>query len=146
MFTLNILLLNLVSTFFMTGIAWFVQIVHYPLFKLCANENFPYYSQLHSKYSGYVVTVPMLIEFVTSAMLLVWYPSNISFYYFVAGYILVLIIWLSTFLLQVPAHGLLSKGYSPEIIDYLVKTNWIRTIAWSLRTFLLTYIIYRFLL
>jgi hypothetical protein len=48
--------------------------------------------------------------------------------------VLVAVIWLSTALLQVPAHGRLSAGFDAETGGFLVATNWIRTIAWSLRS------------
>ena len=49
------------------------------------------------------------------------------------GLFLLLVIWLSTALLQVPCHNRLVNGFDPKIHHRLVKTNWIRTVAWSLR-------------
>ena len=46
-------------------------------------------------------------------------------------------IWLSTFLLQVPAHEKLILKKDNQIIARLVKTNWIRTILWSLKLLVL---------
>ena len=144
MFEIKILFLNLVSTLFMTGVIWFVQITHYPLFIFVSKDCFSKFSILHSKYSSFVVIIPMLIELFSSLLLLKWSPQFISYYYFLIGFILVLIIWLSTFILQIPAHRSFLNGYDQKKINYLVKTNWIRTLAWSFRTVLMTFLIYNY--
>ena len=43
------------------------------------------------------------------------------------------IIWLSTALVQVPRHSQLSRGYDAKVIGELVGSNWLRTVAWTLR-------------
>jgi hypothetical protein len=42
------LLLNAGTTIFMTGLVWFVQIVHYPLFKDVGQDKFKHYEAQHS--------------------------------------------------------------------------------------------------
>ena len=59
----------------------------------------------------------------------------------IIGLALVTLIWLSTALLQVPCHEDLSNGFDTEIHRRLVATNWIRTVAWSLRSLLATWIL-----
>jgi hypothetical protein len=44
-----------------------------------------------------------------------------------------LLIWASTFLLQVPLHGILERRHDKQAILLLNATNWIRTLLWSLR-------------
>jgi hypothetical protein len=46
---------------------------------------------------------------------------------------ILLLIWLSTALLQAPAHGRLGKGYDRSVHQGLVRSNWIRTLAWWAR-------------
>ena len=46
---------------------------------------------------------------------------------------LVAIIWVSTALIQVPCHNRLVDGFHQPSHRRLVDSNWIRTIAWSLR-------------
>jgi len=60
-----------------------------------------------------------------------------SFYSFVAAF-LVVIIWLSTFTLQVPIHRRLQTGKDDARIRRLVSTNWIRTIAWTVKAIIIT--------
>jgi len=49
------------------------------------------------------------------------------------GIALLLLIWLSTAVLQVPAHHRLGSGFDPATHRRLVLTNWVRTWAWSAR-------------
>ena len=48
---------------------------------------------------------------------------------------------LSTITLQVPAHGRLEHGWDPIVADRLVRTNWIRTIGWTIRGVLALFMI-----
>ena len=51
----------------------------------------------------------------------------------VIGLSFVAVIWLSTFVCQVPAHERLSKQFDPRIHRRLVRSNWLRTAVWSAR-------------
>jgi hypothetical protein len=63
--------------------------------------------------------------------------ENYSFYSSITVF-LVFLIWLSTFLLQVPIHKDLQSGKDFKRISRLVTTNWIRTIAWSIKAIIVT--------
>jgi hypothetical protein len=39
-------------------------------------------------------------------------------------------VWISTALLQAPAHGRLAQGFDAVVHRRLVRSNWIRTLAW----------------
>lgn len=130
---LGILIANAVATIFMTGLIWFVQVVHYPLFAAVGPAEFPAYARLHQSLTTFVVGPPMLVEAITAGLLVVMRPTGVSAWIPWAGLGLVAVIWASTALLQVPAHGKLSAGFVPETGAFLVSTNWIRTAAWSAR-------------
>jgi hypothetical protein len=53
------------------------------------------------------------------------------------GLVLLAAIWLSTFGLQVPLHRRLELGFDDDAHAALVRTNWIRTLAWTARGLLL---------
>lgn len=125
---------NLLATCFMTGLIWFVQVVHYPLFAAVGSDEFAAYSRSHQSLTTLVVGPPMLLEAVTAALLLVVRPPSVPGWLAWAGLALVVVIWASTALLQVPAHGRLSGGFDAGTGGFLVATNWIRTVAWSLRS------------
>ena len=128
-----ILLLNALSTWFMVGLIWLIQWVHYPLFASVGDELYPNYQRLHEQFITIVVFPPMVVELVTAIMLLSYRPEGINRYLVGVGLALVITIWISTAFLQVPCHAKLGEGFHAETHRYLVNSNWIRTIAWSLR-------------
>ena len=138
-------LLNISSTWFMVGLIWLIQIVHYPLFKLVGKNEFQVYHNGHSVLITPLVGTVMIIELISSILLVVFPPKNVSLTIPIIGVILVFIIWASTAFLQIPQHNALSKAYEFEVNNLLVQTNWIRTIAWSMRGLLLLYMVHLFL-
>lgn len=123
------------STLAMFGLIWFVQIVHYPLFLSVGPSQFPAYEAAHANRTTYVVAPLMLLELVTAGLLLFssLRPLQVTALTAWFGATLVVVIWASTAFLQVPLHDQLHSGYSAPLIRQLVATNWIRTIAWTLR-------------
>lgn len=128
-----ILLLNLAATLYMVGLIWCVQIVHYPLFAQVGKDGFPAYAVAHSHLITPVVALPMLVELVTAGLLLFFRSPAIGLAEAIAGLVLVVMIWLSTIFLQVPQHSILSAGFDATAHRFLVRSNWLRTVAWSLR-------------
>ncbi len=128
-----LLLAHVGSTWFMLGVIWLVQVVHYPLFAMVGSESFSEYEHSHRAMIFFVVAPPMLIEGAT-AVLLFWYrPVAVPTWSVWVGVTLVFITWLSTAMIQVPCHDLLSRGFDASVHDRLVWTNWLRTATWSLR-------------
>lgn len=124
---------QVVSTLFMAGLIWFVQIVHYPLFGEVGPAQFPRYERLHQKWTTWVVAPVMLVELITAVLLPVFSPADVHPAWGWGGLLLVGVNWMSTWCLQVPAHRSLSQAFSRYQLQRLVATNWIRTCAWSLR-------------
>lgn len=136
-----VLLANVASTLMLVGLIWFVQIVHYPQLARVGREQFTGYEAAHIRLTTRVVAGPMLVEAATSA-LLVWQPPSPDLALACgAGLALVLVIWMSTITLQVPKHDVLAKAFDVDTIRALVRSNWIRTIGWSLRGALVLYLL-----
>ncbi len=133
------LLLNAAATLFMTGLIWFVQIVHYPLFNRVGLGHFAAYETRHSTLTTLVVIVPMFVELVTAFALLWQRPEELALWQLWVGLFLVGVIWASTAFLQVPQHGVLSQGFNETAYQTLVSSNWLRTVAWTLRSVLVLY-------
>ncbi len=128
-----LLIVNFFATVYMVGLIWMVQVVHYPLFAEVGSEKFAGYQTRHQWLTTLVVGPPMLIE-AFSAVLLVWYlPNGVNYVPVIVGIVLVLVIWASTALVQVPCHGKLNHGFDKQTHRRLVRSNWIRTIAWTIR-------------
>ena len=126
------------STLMMTGIIWFVQLVHYPLFKEIPENYFVNYEQKHTAKTGYLVAPLMLLELISGFC--VWYKA--SYWTDHWAMLMLLIVWLSTFFIQVPLHRKLSQQYDLESINRLIQSNWIRTICWTTRSSLMLYSIF----
>lgn len=128
------LIAHIFTTFFMTGLCWFVQIVHYPLFRHIPLTDFPEYEK-RNFVTAYITTPIMTIELLTGLWILY---QNFN-YLWIANVILLGIIGLSTFIFQVPIHLKLRNQASGDLIDRLILTNWIRTISWTVRSGLLLF-------
>ena len=106
--------------------------VHYPLFELIDDPRF---AASHATRTTYVVAPLMLVELAGSLALLrtAWRPDFIRVGEAWSGAALTGAIWLSTALLQVPLHNRLQARHSVVDARRLVATNWVRTLAWTIR-------------
>ena len=71
-----ILLLHFVCCLFMTGLIFYVQIVHYPSFSFVSEKRFRDFHHFHVRRTSYVVMPVMLAELVTGALLLWFSPAS----------------------------------------------------------------------
>jgi len=131
-------ILNVFSTFFLTGLIWTIQVVHYPLFLLVGKNEFSLYHSSHSTRISWIVVPVMLIELISTFLNAFSNDFGNKLLNYL-GVFFVLVVWISTFLLSVPEHNILSGGWNKDSIQRLVTTNWIRTIAWTLHSFFLIY-------
>ncbi len=125
------------STLYMTGLIWFVAVVHYPLYDRVGPESFRAYQAYHMNATTWVVAPAMLLELVTTLLLVVRTPDGVHPAWVCAGLATVAVNWLSTGLIQVPLHQKLSEGFEPDIYQRLVTTNWVRVVAWTAHALLL---------
>jgi uncharacterized membrane protein len=137
----TLLLSHTFATVFMTGLIWFVQIVHYPLLASVGREAYPAYQQQHEQRTGWVVAPVMLLELATGILLVFYAPERDRRSWLIVNLALLVVIWLSTFLLQVPQHQRLESGFQPAAHHVLLVSNWLRTVAWSARSLLLFYLL-----
>jgi hypothetical protein len=140
---LDVLLwLNLASSLFMTGLIWFVQIVHYPLFLRIPSEKVALYAEEHSSRATLVVAPVMLVELAASLLLPFHGPPGVSALWLWALLLMTAANFASTFFVQVPLHAKIARG-DLESIPVLVASNWLRTLLWTLRSLLLIGILAR---
>lgn len=120
---------HMASTVFLCGLIWCIQLVHYPSFRFVHPDRFVAFERFHTRAITWIVGPAMLLELLTAIGLWgllppLWAALNLAS---------VLAIWTSTALLSVPCHTALAKGFDESLIDRLVRTNWPRTVLWSLR-------------
>ena len=129
----TLLIIQFFSSFWMFSIIWFVQIVHYPLFLNVPKPSRIIFAQNHQQLISFIVMPAMLIELVTLTYITFTKPTLI----WVICFILLSLIWGSTFFLQVPCHNQCLINPTNVVIKRLINTNWIRTICWSLKTIII---------
>lgn len=135
-----IFLLHLATTLWMTGVIWFVQIVHYALFDGVGAAGFGRYAARHGRLTTSVVAPLMLAEALTGLTLLFDRPPSFEWGQALFGFALIVVVWLSTVFIQVPQHGALARGFDRGTYKLLLVGNWLRTAAWTVRSLLLLYV------
>lgn len=140
---LALLLVHVGATIFMTGLIWFVQVVHYPLMDGVGAERWIRYERRHQARTTLVVAPAMLLELACAVLLVALCSGFLSPSRAAAslaarlaplawlGLALLTVVWLSTCLWQVPLHRRLSGGFDPQRHRRLVAGNWVRTVGWS---------------
>ena len=127
------LLANTAATLIMVGLIWFVQRVHYPLLAKFDVGQQREVGNEHQRRTSQVVALPMLIEGVSTLVLLVDRPEQVTLVLPWLGAFLLAISLGSTIFLSVPLHQKMVDQPSADIGVKLVATNWPRTMSWTLR-------------
>lgn len=110
---------------------WLVQLIIYPGFIRIPAQDFIGYHRWYAKRIAMIVGPLMLAEVI---LLMGWWWASADHSAAYVATLAIFIIWLSTFIIQVPIHKHLQHGKNDALIRQLVLTNWIRTAAWSLKT------------
>jgi hypothetical protein len=66
---IELLLINTFCGLMLTGLIWFVQVVHYPLFHKVGVSGFSGYEKAHMRLTSFVV-IPLMLGELVSALLL----------------------------------------------------------------------------
>tara|TARA_A100001011_G_scaffold380086_1_gene446920 strand:+ start:270 stop:626 length:357 start_codon:yes stop_codon:yes gene_type:complete len=108
------------------------QFITYPLFKFI-DSDFKTYHKAYTRRMSYVVAPLMVLELLLVIKITTHHYSNAII--ILIG-VLTLIIWLSTFFIQVPVHNNISKEKPISQVLFLIKSNYIRTFCWLLKLIL----------
>lgn len=140
-----VFILNLAATWYMVGLIWMVQIVHYAMFDRVGPEQFAAYEADHNRLITPIVAIPMLVELITAIYLCVRPPAGMSPSLALAGVALIGLIWVATAAFSIPYHNQLLGGFDVAAHRGLVQTNWIRTILWTARGVMMAMLTYQLL-
>lgn len=138
-----VILANFAANLFMLGLIWFVQVVHYPLFASTGRADFARYESRHASLTTLVVAPPMFVELFATLALAAMAQGKLPTWALFSSAALVAMIWGSTAFLQVPCHNALQAGFDESTHRFLVNSNWIRTIAWTLKAGLSSYLLWK---
>ncbi len=135
----GLLLIHAAATWALAGLIWTIQAVHYPLFARVGADGYRVFQQEHMSRITPLVGPLMVTEAAAAAILLVAAlrgaldgPAPAA----VAGFVLLVLIWISTAAWQAPLHGRLAQGFDAALHRRLVRTNWARTVLWTARAVL----------
>ena len=117
---------NLIVSSILLGLILVIHFVHYKSFNFIDIEKFVEFHKFHTKNISFLVIPLMIIEVVISIIICYFYFSILS----LINLSLVALIWITTFLLQVPSHNKLSTGKSITEIEKLVSGNVFRVYLW----------------
>jgi hypothetical protein len=128
-------LLHLAVTWYLVGLIWVIQRVQYPAMEFVDPDpvRAAVAEKQHCDRIFWVVGPMMLLEGVLAGWLLVVGIMTGGWMLPGVGLLLLGIIWISTARVQMPLHDRLLRGPDPWAQRALVRTNWIRAIAWTLR-------------
>ncbi len=120
----------------LVSLIWLIQLVHYPSFRFIHADDFLAFHQHHTTSIVWMVIPLMLGELGISFYLS--YQSGWQMIH-LFPFILVILLWLCTFLIQIPIHDSLSNGKDLVQIKKLIDTNWLRTFLWTVKAIVVSY-------
>lgn len=130
---MSIFLLLILISALMTGVIWIIQLIHYPAFLYVDSEKWLGFHQMHVNGITPLVAPLMVGELGLS---IYWVYINLTALPII-HLAMVLALWGSTFLIQVPIHNQIEKRNDRDLIEKLIRTNWIRTLLWTVKTTIL---------
>ncbi len=129
--------LHLGSTWFMTGLIWLIQVVHYPLMRYALGPNFNEFHLEHSRRITWVVLPMMSLELMTGAILFFNFQSYLGFWRCGLPLFFSTMTFFGTALFFIPLHDQLQRGPSQNRITRLVRANRLRTLIWTVHSIFL---------
>jgi hypothetical protein len=128
-----LLLTHAAATLLMLGVILVVQLVHYPLFRYVRATDYEAFQAAHMRRITWIVVPATTTELATAGWIAWSPPLSLPAWMGWTGLGLLLFIWATTGLVQVPLHRRLTDGFDTAAHRRLVATNWLRTGAWALR-------------
>ena len=119
---------------------WLIQIVHYPSFRFVDPSEFVDFHQHHTNTITCIVLPLMLCELAN----VLWVTKKTDFvplFLLLSG--IVIVIWLTTFLVSVPLHNQMAQFKNTTAIEKLISTNWVRTTLWTAKVVIVTFLFYK---
>jgi len=119
---------------------WLIQIMHYPSFRYIDSTQFSEFHLHHNRTITIVVLPLMLCELLN----VLWITNKSGFspiFLLLSG--IVVAVWLTTFLVSVPLHNQMAHFKNAEAIEKLISTNWIRTLLWTAKVVIVTFLFWK---
>ena len=120
---------QLLFDFGLVVLIWLVQLIIYPSFCTMQSQDLV---KWHVSYTQRIsiVVIPLMLGQLFIVVYQVW--NEVSPVKLVT-LVLVLVVWLITFLFFIPAHNKIASGnFDQRSLKKMVRVNWWRTVLWSL--------------
>lgn len=123
--------LALILAAFNWGAICFVSVVHYPLFADVGANVFVAYHREHVTRTTLLLGTTLSVEMLLNLLRFFEGPKDISHS---LSIIFLAVGWGITFLVSVPQHRKLERGFSSTAHRILIWSNWGRVVAWGMVT------------
>lgn len=120
------LTIQFASCCYLTGLIVMVQRLAYPAFPRVERTRFVAYHRTHTNEMA-VLAGPAMIADLSSALWLARTGEDL----WLINALAAVLTWLLTFLVSVPLHNQLTRGFDEVTSRRLVRTNWFRTALWT---------------
>jgi hypothetical protein len=126
------LLAHAVSTAWLAGLIWTVQVVVYPGFgDVGPTPAWPAVHAAHTRRMTWAVAPPWAVHGLSLVLLLAKRPDGVPIPLLGVAAALAAVPVVVTAGVSVPMHRRLSRGWDDAAWQRLVSTNWWRTIGWT---------------
>ena len=125
-------LVHAAATWAMVGFIWTIQLLVYPMMVRVPGPAFDEFEQFHQR-RVVAVLAPFAVTEVVSAAALAVVDTGVPRWLWLFGGALLAALWIATGAFYAPLHGRLASGFDARLHHRLVRSNWFRTIAWSVR-------------
>ena len=129
---------QIICNSYLVSLVIITQFITYPSFLDINKSNFSEYHKKYVNKISLIVAPVMIVELLTLSYIA--YLS--SEFIIIKSLILLLVIWLTTFIVMIPSHNKISIAYNEKEIQRLINYNWIRTILWSFKLFIIIFLYY----
>ena len=132
------LLLQILSNSYLCAVILITQFITYPSFLESDRTKFISYHRKYVKIISFIVAPVMIVEIFTLSMLVYLLKD----FLLIKSLILLLCIWLTTFIMIVPLHNNLSIKFNQNEVTKLISYNWVRTFLWLFKLIVILFISY----
>lgn len=137
---MDISIIRILLDFGLVVLIWIIQRIVYPGFLYFRTDDLVVWHRVYTARFSTIV-MPLMLGQLGIAIYQLVINANL---YTGVSLVIILLIWLTTFLQFTPIHSTISKqSISEDMLVVLIKKNWMRTVLWTL-LFLLTITYYTF--
>lgn len=126
---MDVITLRLLCDFGLLVLIWMIQLVIYPSFQFYSASDLIKWHQKYTLIISFIV-IPLMFGQLIMALVQLFEERTL---YTMGSFILIALVWVSTFVQFVPIHATISSGnVTKELLRQLVSKNWLRTVVWTL--------------